>query len=89
MAANVYNIFITLICCLFSDQRVELLENDIHCITVRMQEAEQIRKKYKAIQEALLNDSKYFESNLREMDKALAEQQNDIANLRVIIKAIN
>lgn len=50
-----------------------------------MLEAEQIRKKYKTIEKSLMNDGKYYESNLREIDKALSKQQIDIDNLKVSI----
>lgn len=58
------------------------LENEIHKTEVQFNEAEHIRKKYKAIKSSLMQDSERFERTLKELEEAIKEQQAEIYKLK-------
>lgn len=67
-------------------KQITHLENEIHRTSVQWMEAEHIRKKYRGIKSALMNDSEKFESSLLELEQAIMEQQAEINKLEAIHK---
>lgn len=67
-------------------KQITHLENEIHRTSVQWMEAEHIRKKYRGIKAALMNDSEKFESSLLELEQAIMEQQAEINKLEAIHK---
>jgi hypothetical protein len=67
-------------------QLVTRLENEIHKTEVIWSEAENIRKKYRAIKSSLMQDSERFESTLKTLEDAIKEQQAEINKLQGIHK---
>lgn len=63
---------------------VTRLENEIHKTEVQWNEAEHIRKKYRAIKSSLMQDSEKFESTLLKLEVSISEQQAEIKKLQSV-----
>ncbi|XP_068629190.1 outer dynein arm-docking complex subunit 3 [Battus philenor] len=62
-------------------KHVSHLENEIHKVLIQWTEAEQVKKKYLSIRQALVEDSVKFESSLSHIEELLRTQQEEIRKL--------
>lgn len=83
MHANCSAYKFSIFCCVHF-QLITRLENEIHKMEVQWNEAEHIRKKYRAIKNSLMMDSEKFESTLLKMETSMREQQQEINRLQAV-----
>ena len=68
-------------------QEICTLENRIHRVEMNLMEAQHIKKKYRIIQNNLLEDSIAFESTLLKIEEAIKKQESEMIHLKVRVGA--